>query len=322
MTSGWKSQCPLQTLKQRAFLMSIIREYFSGQDVLEVETPILSSAGNTDVNIDSFTSQIINSDYAKSYLRTSPEFPLKRLLCNGIGDIFEIGKVFRKGETSITHNIEFTMLEWYRIGYDYNQLIQDVTQMFEFVLSAFKQSIPDTRILTYKESFKQYLSLDIDSISNTELNKTCMDYYYFGSELTIDEALDYLFATQIQPKLDKKCLTFLTHYPKSQAALSQINPDDRTTALRFEVFYQGYELGNGYQELTDAKEQILRFNQDNAKRVANNQEQMVVDENLILAMEKGLPDCSGVAIGIDRLLMVLLDKKTIGEVLSFNAKNS
>lgn len=322
MNSDWKSQCSLQTLKQRAFLMSKIREYFAQENVLEVETPILSSAGNTDVNIESFTSEYITIDQEKSYLRTSPEFPLKRLLCSGTGDIFEIGKVFRKDEVSKTHNVEFTMLEWYRIDYDYKQLIQDVKQLFKFVLSAFNLPAPDTHTVSYKDVFKQYLGLDIDKITAENLNLICATHGYSGSQLSKDEGLDFLFATQIQPKFDKNVFIFLTLYPVSQAALSQVNPKDETTSLRFEVFYQGHELGNGYQELTNSEELKQRFEEDNSQRLSTNQHQIEIDKHLLSAMKNGMPSCSGIAIGADRLLMVLLDKKTIGEVLSFDAGNS
>ena len=322
MTDSWKSQCLLHTLKQRAFLMSKIREYFANQNVLEVETPILSSAGNTDVNIESFTSQNISSDQSESYLRTSPEFPLKRLLCCGIGDIFEIGKVFRKDEVSKTHNVEFTMLEWYRLNFNYKQLIQDVRGLFEFILTAFKLPIPNTCVIPYKEAFNKYLELDIDKVTVTEINSICNTYNYSGSQLSMDEGLDFLFATQIQAKLEKNVFTFLTLYPVSQAALSQINPKDETTSLRFEVFYQGHELGNGYQELTNGDELLQRFEEDNSKRLSNKQTQIEIDKYLLSAMKNGMPDCSGIAVGLDRLLMVLLDKKTIDEVMSFDASTA
>ncbi len=322
MNSEWKSQCPLQTLKQRAFLMSAIREYFAQQNVLEVETPILSSAGNTDVNIESFTSQNIHSDCPKSYLRTSPEFPLKRLLCSGIGDIFEIGKVFRKGEISKTHNIEFTVLEWYKIGFDYNQLIQDVIGLFGFIFAAFNQPFKNIDTLSFGESFQQYLSIDLSLVTVEQLNQHCTNFSYSGSQLSRDEALDFLFATQIQPKLNKENLTFITLYPASQAALSQINPQDPSTSLRFEVFYQGHELGNGYQELTDSQELLKRFKQDNQQRQAQGKQVIDIDYRLLSAMENGMPACSGIAMGLDRLLMVLLGCERIEKVLSFNSGDS
>ncbi len=322
MNSDWKSQCPLQTLKQRAFLMSKIREYFAHHNVLEVETPILSSAGNTDVNIESFTSQSINLDCSKSYLRTSPEFPLKRLLCSGIGDIFEIGKVFRKEEISKTHNIEFTMLEWYRVDFDYKQLIQDVIDLLKFIFSAFSQPFENVETLTFNQSFQQFLSIDLSLVTDTQLNTYCANFGYSGSQLSRDEALDFLFATQIQTKLNKENLTFITLYPASQAALSQINPHDPSTSLRFEVFYRGQELGNGYQELTDSQELLERFKVDNQKRQTQGKQMVDVDCRLLATMENGMPACSGIAVGLDRLLMVLLGCKTIEEVLSFNAGNS
>ncbi len=318
MTTGL-SQCSLLVLKQRAFLLQKIRCYFQSQDVLEVETPILSSAGNTDVHIESFTSQAINPDFDKSYLRTSPEFPLKRLLCSGIGDVFEIAKVFRRGEISRTHNVEFTLLEWYRLGFNYQQLIKDVEALFQYLFDAFKVSVEVSQSFTFFQSFEKFLAINIEEITHEELNQVCHEKGYSGSVLSKDEALDYLFATQIQPQLHKKRLTFITHYPASQAALSEIDAENPMYSLRFEVFYHGQELGNGYQELTDANELLYRFEQDNIKRRNNT---IGIDDNLIKAMSTGMPACSGIAVGIDRLLMVLMGIDEISEVLSFNASNS
>ncbi len=313
------SQCSLHVLKQRAFLLQKIRHYFESQDVLEVETPILSSAGNTDIHIENFTSQAINRDFDKSYLRTSPEFPLKRLLCSGVGDVFEIAKVFRRGEISRTHNIEFTLLEWYRLGFNYQQLIEDVEALLYSLFNAFKVACETSQSLTFFQSFQSALAINIEEISLEELNQVCIKNAYSGSVLSKDEALDYLFATQIQPQLDKNCLTFITHYPASQAALSQIDSDNPQYSLRFEVFFQGHELGNGYQELTDGNELLQRFEEDNVQRKDNT---IGIDENLINAMNVGMPECSGIAVGIDRLLMVLMGIGEISEVLSFNASNS
>jgi lysyl-tRNA synthetase class 2 len=322
MSKNGISECRLQTLRQRAFLLSKIRKYFALESVLEVETPILSSAGNTDIHIESFKSNQIKADANTSYLRTSPEFPLKRLLCSGVGDVYELGKVFRKGEVSKTHNVEFTLLEWYRINFNYIQLIQDVTSLFEFIFSSFEFQLPKADIFTFSEVFKHFLNIDVSQISVTQLNFNCNEYGYSGSQLNKDEGLDYLFATQVQPRFDKQCLTFITHYPASQAALAQINPNDPTTALRFEVFYQGLELGNGYQELTDANELSHRFKRDNLFRTDNQMEEIVIDSQMLFAMRQGMPECSGIAIGVDRLLMALLKSDDIAEVLSFSAENS
>ena len=322
MPESSKLKCSLQRLKQRAFLMSEIRAYFALKNVLEVETPILSSAGNTDINIESFTSEKINHDYLKSYLRTSPEFPLKRLLCDGVGDIFEIGKVFRRGEISKTHNIEFSMLEWYRLGFDYFDLIQDVEELFKSLFSAFGEQISATEIITFNDCFQHYLTIHPQQISVDELNKICETVGYGGSQLSRDEALDFLFATQIQTKFNKQTLTFVSLYPSSQAALAQINPEDSSSSLRFEVFYQGHELGNGYQELTDGAVLQKRFETDNMVRKANNNSSIAIDKNLIAAMQDGMPACSGIAVGVDRLLMVLLGCETISEVMAFTGRNS
>ncbi|MCB1595845.1 MAG: EF-P lysine aminoacylase GenX [Xanthomonadales bacterium] len=309
-------------LKQRAFLMRQIREFFHERNVLEVETPILSSAGNTDVNIESFTSESINRDFPKSYLRTSPEFPLKRLLCSGSGDIFELGKVFRKGETSKTHNVEFTMLEWYRIGFNYLQLMDEVNELLISLMQDFGLSEPQIQNLTFNQCFEDYLEINLSEISTTQLNQICRQHNYDGSELNRDEALDFLFSMQIQPRFPREKIINVTQFPASQAALSMINPEDNNTSLRFETYFNGYELANGYQELTDAVEQEKRFNLDNAKRKNAGWNEVRMDKNLLTAMQHGMPDCSGVALGVDRLLMLLLDRKQIDEVLSFHSKNA
>ena len=169
------------------------------------------------------------------------------------------------------------------------------------------------------------MQLDLNKTSTfctQELNKLCKKLNYDGSELKYDEALDYLFATQIQPKFAKNTLTFVTHYPASQAALAKINPQDKSTALRFEVFYQGFELGNAYEELTDACQLQQRFEQDNQHRMQNQQATIALDTHLLNAMAKGMPDCSGIAIGLDRLLMLLCDCEHISQVLTYNAENA
>ena len=302
--------------------MRQIREFFHERNVLEVETPILSSAGNTDVNIESFTSESINRDFPKSYLRTSPEFPLKRLLCSGSGDIFELGKVFRKGETSKTHNVEFTMLEWYRIGFNYLQLMDEVNELLISLMQDFGLSEPQIQNLTFNQCFEDYLEINLSEISTTQLNQICRQHNYDGSELNRDEALDFLFSMQIQPRFPREKIINVTQFPASQAALSMINPEDNNTSLRFETYFNGYELANGYQELTDAVEQEKRFNLDNAKRKNAGWNEVRMDKNLLTAMQHGMPDCSGVALGVDRLLMLLLDRKQIDEVLSFHSKNA
>ena len=302
--------------------MRQIREFFHERNVLEVETPILSSAGNTDVNIESFTSESINRDFPKSYLRTSPEFPLKRLLCSGSGDIFELGKVFRKGETSKTHNVEFTMLEWYRLGFNYLQLIEEVNELLISLMQDFGLSEPQIQNLTFNQCFEDYLEINLSETSTTQLNQICQQHNYDGSELNRDEALDFLFSMQIQPRFPREKIINVTQFPASQAALSMINPEDNNTSLRFETYFNGYELANGYQELTDAVEQEKRFNLDNAKRKNAGWNEVRMDKNLLTAMQHGMPDCSGVALGVDRLLMLLLDRKQIDEVLSFHSKNA
>jgi lysyl-tRNA synthetase class 2 len=210
-------------------------------------------------------------------------------------------------------------LEWYRLGFKYQQLIADVEALFYSLFDAFKVVYKASQSLTFSQSFQNVMGVNIEEITLDELNQVCVENGYSGSVLSKDEALDFLFATQIQSRLDKNCLTFITHYPASQAALSEIDSENPQYSLRFEVFHQGQELGNGYQELTDGRELLHRFEADNVQRKDNT---VRIDENLINAMNVGMPACSGIAVGIDRLLMVLMGIGEISEVLSFNASNS
>lgn len=326
MKNRWKPTGSLETLKKRAFFISEIRKFFNQSDALEVETPILSAFANTDINIDSFSSQGINSETNRSFLRTSPEFPLKRLLCAGFGDVFEIGKVFRRGEVGSQHNSEFTMLEWYRVNFDFYQLMNEIAELFNHVNSLFNKPFLQPEHLQFDECFSKYLGVELQTIDVAELNQLCQINGYDGETLSFEQSLDFLFATQIQPQLGQNNLQFVTHYPASQAALAQIDPKDSSKSLRFEFFIDGVEFGNGYQEITDAIELRARFESDNQFRQSNSHKdyefKLPIDELLLEAMTYGMPNCSGVAVGLDRWLMYLLGLKRIEEVLTFNSNNA
>ncbi len=302
-------------------MLQSIRAFFAEQNVLEVETPVLSSAAITDPHLQSFSTEFLNQKY---YLHTSPEFFMKRLLASGSGDIYQICKVFRDDEQGKNHNPEFTMLEWYRLGFNHHQLMDEIESFLQQVTKIFHSRInilPIKRI-SYQQAFLDVLGIDPLDINIDEL-KLITEQYNIDipvgmSEQDKDMWLDWLMTQAIAPAFPKQSFTFLYDYPASQAALAKISETDSRVANRFEVFLGELELANGFYELTDAKEQRRRFENENKKRVELNLPVMPVDEKLLAALEAGLPECSGVAIGLDRLLMVLLGKDLIEEVIGFS----
>jgi lysyl-tRNA synthetase class 2 len=304
---------PKPAAASRAFLYQTIRDFFARRQVLEVETPVLSAAGNTDPAIESFST----ADDRPRWLRTSPEFFHKRLLAEYGFDLFEIGKVFRQDESGQRHNPEFSLLEWYRIGFDMAALMQEVAQLLLAAHDAFERPLDAPQFHRYRDIVQQHTGLDPFTASLTSLQKACQKGGYAGSPLARDACLDLLFATQVEPKLTRNCPVFISHYPASQAALAQIDPVDPRQALRFECFLNGLELANGYQELTDAAEQVRRFEHEQQARALSGQRSVPVDTRFLAALEKGLPACSGVALGLDRLLMIITDAQSISDVLWF-----
>ncbi len=322
MRPSWSTQCPLSALRQRAFLYQYIRTFFRERNVLEVETPVMSSYANTDVQIDVFSTQGISDAHDKAYLRTSPEFFHKRLLASGFGDLFEIAKVFRQGEQSGRHNPEFSMLEWYRLDFSLADLMNEVAELMLHLLALYDHPKAQVTRISYRLLYQQYLSIDPLQLGRDELNSLCQEKGYYGDRLTFDQALDFLFGVVISTQLPKDELIFVYHFPASQAALAQINPEDNQTCLRFELMWQGIELANGYQELTDMNEQMTRFICDNETRKKIGKKVLPFDQHLLDAMGAGLPACSGVALGLDRLLMNLLEVNTVSDVLPFPAHSA
>jgi len=302
----WQPTASQKNLKARADLLRQIREFFYSREVIEVDTPLLSSAGGTDVNID-----LMCADH-KYFLASSPEFPLKRLLCAGSGDIYSLGHVFRRGEAGSKHNPEFTMLEWYRVGWDFHRLMDEVEELCVTLLA-----MPEARRITYQALFQQYLAIDPFSIATTELAKLGEEASGLAADtLNRDGWLDLLFSYRIEPQLAEP--TFIYNFPTSQAALSRtVTEGEHTVAQRFELVWQGVELANGYQELTDASEQLRRFEGDDMQRQSNLADRVPIDMNLVAAMRAGMPECSGVAMGVDRLLMQKLKTKNIADVIAF-----
>jgi len=308
----------MKHLRLRAQTYATIRGFFSERDVLEVETPILSAAGNTDPNIQSFHTTFsghVDAGARQRWLRTSPEFPLKRLLAAGVGDCYELGRVFRDGEAGGRHNPEFTMLEWYRVGWNHSRLAREVIDLLERLLLQAGRNFEIVET-TYRGLFHDVLGVDalLDPID--VLKKPLADANISSEGLERDDWLDLLLTHRIQPEFPRDRITIVSEFPASQCALARIRKSDPPVAERFEAYVGPYEVANGYHELNDAAEQRARFERDNAKRRQRGDAEVPMDERL-LAVLGDMPDCAGVALGVERLLMVLADTDAIADVLAF-----
>jgi len=277
---------------------------------MEVETPLISTAGNTDPEI-----QSIRTDNG-GYLRTSPEFALKRLLASGSGDIFELGRVFRAGESGRSHNPEFTLLEWYRTGFSYHRLIDEVAVLVRRCGRGKFDHWPQQK-LSYRQLFLDYIELDPFNADEHDLRAKAEEYGFHDIELNRRQGLDLLISLVIQPALPEECLTFIYDFPAEQAALAKIRAGSPPLAERFELYLGRTELANGYQELSDAVEQKQRLEADNRQRAQRGLGACAIDHHLLSALENGLPDCAGVALGVDRLLMAITGVDSINEVTAF-----
>ena len=309
----------LEALRLRADLYAVIRAFFSARGVLEVETPMLSAAGNTDPNIESFTTSFLGHADAGSsqrWLRTSPEFPLKRLLAEGIGDCYELGRVFRNGEAGRTHNPEFTMLEWYRVGIDHVALANEVLELVSLTMRLVDRPIV-RRTTTYRDWFREGLGVDPFAASVPELQQAAVDIRVDGTGLTRDDWLDLLITHRLQPQLAADVALIVHDFPSSQCALARVvERDGVSVAERFECYLGGRELANGYHELKDANEQTARFVADQHRRTERGQQDVARDQRLLDALPL-LPDCAGVALGIDRLLQAMLASDDLADVLTY-----
>lgn len=314
----WKPTANAKALRLRAELYALIRRYFAERKVLEVETPILSSAGNTDPNIESFQLQFLGPRSAGAgmrWLRTSPEFPLKRLLAAGIGDCYELGRVFRNGEAGKRHNPEFTMLEWYRVGWTHHELMDECAELVKDALhlAGRRATIRD---VSFRQLYQDSFGFDPLTASEGELRGPLAVYDINPDGLTRDDWLDLLMTHLIQPTIPANRILLVYDYPASQCALATIKHGDVPIAERFEVYVGPLELANGYHELNDAGEQRERFGRDLSTRQKRASVQPPVDERLLAALPK-LPACAGVAMGVDRLLMAMMGSDKLGDVLAF-----
>lgn len=282
--------------------------------MLEVETPLLCQHGVTDPHIDSLQSE-------GRFLQTSPEYAMKRLLAAGSGDIYQITKAFRQDEAGHLHNPEFSMLEWYRIDFDHHRLMDEVEQLVSEALS-----LNTFTRFSYTECFQQLLSINpldctIDQLQQ-EAQQQGIHCQPGSMPSTIDDWLQLLLSYCIEPQLAKLGPTFIHDFPASQSALAQLDPTNPTIAQRFELYIDGVELANGFNELTDAQQQLQRFELNNQQRQQLGKSPLEIDQYLIDALKQGLPACAGVALGIDRLLMLQLNTKNIADVLSFDWSRS
>ncbi|MBN7799078.1 EF-P lysine aminoacylase EpmA [Parahaliea mediterranea] len=315
----WQPGAGLSQLRARAGLLAAIRRFFAERDILEVETPLLCGSGITDPAIEPLIVAAGDSLSAQRYLQTSPEYAMKRLLAAGSGPIYQVARAFRDGEAGARHNPEFSLLEWYRPGFDHHALMAEVAALVCACLGE-----RPWRKLSYRELFRQGLGLDPFEVDAGELERVARGRHDLGNlEGDRDFWLDLLLTHDLEPWLAGQGLCFVYDYPASQAALAQIvDHDGVEVGQRFELYIDGVELANGYHELTDAAEQRARFEADNARRLARGQPARPLDEYLLAALAAGMPACSGVALGVDRLLMLACGEADIRRVLAFSWERS
>ena len=322
--SHWGPSASLDALRLRARLNATIRSFFDARGVLEVETPILSQAGNTEPNITSFHVGFtghVDAGPRRRWLRTSPEYPLKRLLAAGVGDCYELGRVFRDGEAGGRHNPEFTMLEWYRLGWDHRRMAAETVEVVQAALALMgRQSQP--AYVSYRMLYRECLGIDPMRAPDEALRAALGDIDIDPDGLGRDDWLDLLMTHRIQPGFAKDAITVVYDYPQSQCMLARIRPTDGDddpvpVAERFELYLGPLELANGYHELQDPAEQNSRFERELALRRERGDVEPEVDTHLLAALQHGLPHSAGVALGVDRLLMAMLETGRIADVLAF-----
>lgn len=310
-------------MRARAAMLARIRAFFSEREVLEVETPLLSQAGATDPALASLCCHEACGGSAPDgratlYLQTSPEFPMKRLLAGGVGSIYQICKVFRAGERGRLHHPEFTMLEWYRPGWTYQALMNELAELVRVVLE--RPALP-VASMGYRDLFTDHLGVDPWTSTVADLRARAAELGIADAErldLDHDAWLDLLLSVGLEPRLGCDTMTFVIDYPPSQAALARVQTrGEIAVAERFELYLDGIELANGFQELTDAAEQQARFIRDRERRQRRGLAAIPPDQRLLAALSAGLPAASGVAVGLDRLLMIGLGAQRIDEVLAF-----
>lgn len=314
----WQPTASLATLRLRASLLAECRAFFAARGLLEVETPQLSAAAATDLHLESLRARAPGGGL-EGWLHTSPEFPMKRLLAAGVGDCWQLARVFRGSEQGRRHNPEFSLLEWYRVGWDAARLMDEVDG-FVRALAAGRRPLGPTERLSYREAFGRHAGFDpfaVDAAGVAAALRAAGADLPAAVEGDLAAGLDLALALLVEPALDPAQPTFICDFPASHAALARIRPGDPPVAERFELFLGGMELANGFHELADAAEQRQRFAADLDARSARGLGPVPVDERLLAALQHGLPDCAGVALGFDRLVMWLAGADDIREVLAF-----
>jgi len=313
----WRPTAPLPTLRLRAQLLGLARRFFAERHVLEVDTPALVRHAVTDLHIHSASVQL-PGHAAPLYLHTSPEYAMKRLLAAGSGDIFQIARVFRGNESGRWHNAEFTLIEWYRCGFSMAQLMAEVAQLTRTLLAMAAQT--PIEYLRYGQAFERELGIDPLHADDAALRTLAIAHRLdaqVACECDRDELLDWLMGSAVGPRLGAGGLCFVHHYPASQAALACLDPEDAGLALRFELYSQGVELANGFEELCEPAQQRARFERERQRRALAGLVAPAIDEGLLSALAAGLPAVAGVALGFDRLLMLRLGETSIERVLPF-----
>ncbi len=314
---SWQPTANLATLRQRAALLRDFRDYFHELGFDEVQTPVLSRDTVVDRHLDPIevnAEQVGLKDTGTLYLQTSPEFGMKRLLAAGLRSIYQIGPAFRAAERGPFHNPEFTMVEWYRVADDLDAGIRLLSDIVESVCG-----LKPAERTTYADAFRRVWDCDPLHASVAELSRRCRERCDLPANWSQDrdDWLHLMFAEQVQPQLGWERPTIVSHYPASQSALAKLSSEREGTAQRFELFIQGVELANGYNELLDASEIFARNEAVNHQRAQDRKPSLPVHSHLVQAMRSGLPDCSGCAMGLDRLLMVLTGAHSIDQVLTF-----
>jgi elongation factor P--(R)-beta-lysine ligase len=318
MVNTWQPSAPLENLRLRACVLKQIRDFFAARHVMEVDTPLMCHTSVTDPYIQSIPALFQphpKENEQRYYLQTSPEYAMKRLLAAGSGAIYQIAKAFRQGELGRFHNPEFTMLEWYRPGFDHHRLMDEMDDLLQLILKT-----PPAERKSYAELFQTFLHLDPHHASIHELMACAKDksISVAGDITDRDTWLSLLITHYIEPQIGKDRPCFIYDFPGSQAALARLQPGDTPVASRFEVYFQGIELANGFHELQDANEQRKRFENNLIARKQLGLSELPIDEYLLSALSHGLPDCAGVALGIDRIIMLAASCHHIAEILSFD----
>lgn len=311
----WRPTATLSALRERSVFLNKVRQFFAEREVLEVDTPLLCARAVTDPYIQAFASD-------GKFLQTSPEYAMKRMLAAGYGSMYQICKAFRQEEIGRLHNLEFTMLEWYRVGFDHHQLMDEMDALIQILLD-----VKPARRFSYQEIFMEMVGINPHTVDIPTLQACALKH---GIDLTpaamqglnVTDWLQILMSHIIEPKLIGPTAWMIYDFPLAQAALAKLVPGDNPVAARFEVYMQGVELANGYHELQNPSEQAKRFAADNLRRQQQKLHTMEPDQRLLSALEAGLPECAGVAMGLDRLLMIKLQANSLAEVMSFTSANA